>query len=193
MKSKILSFDQNIEIYYLRLTREYFGKRASMRGLRMEDFDLLVDQYEPMIWRIISSLHIYKNKEEFFQTGLIALWEAQKHFESEKGTFPAYAYSYIKGRILSELTKEHKHENRTVRPKEEFWEIIKDENAEQGLEKEFILSFCKNLTENQKKWVLYTAIDFLSVREIANIEGVSISAVKAWKKGAKEKLQGMMV
>lgn len=158
----------------------------------MESFAELAKQYEPMIWKIIHSLHIYKNQEEYFQTGLIALWDASNRFIEGKGSFSSFAYSYIKGRIQTEMTSCNQYESRSVYPKEEFWEVIKDESPDRTLETEFIQSFCGDLTENQKKWVLYTALDFLSVREIAEREHVSVSAVKAWRKGAKEKLKGQL-
>lgn len=159
----------------------------------MESFDILVQRYERMIWKIIQSLHIYKSKEEFYQTGLIALWEASKRYDSEKGNFTGFAYAYIKGKIMTELTKAHKQETRSVYPEEEFWDSLGDNSHEPAMETEFILSFCGHLTENQKKWVLYTAIDFLSVKEIAEIEQVSVSAVKSWRKGAREKLKGRLI
>ena len=67
-----------------------------------------------------------------------------------------------------------------------------DESPDHSFAKEFILSFCDGLTENQKKWVLYTVIDDLSVKEIAEKENVSVSAVKAWRRGAKQKLKGKL-
>ncbi|WP_374934005.1 sigma factor [Neobacillus driksii] len=63
----------------------------------MESFDELVVQYQPMIHKIIQSLHIYKDEDEFCQTGLIGLWEAAQSFDERKGCFSNYAYTYMKG------------------------------------------------------------------------------------------------
>lgn len=145
-------------------------------------------KYEAMIWSIIHSLHIYKNQKEFYQTGLIALWEAQKGFDKSKGSFTGYAYTFIRGKILTELTKRKKQEDTCVYPDEDFWSLIEGIDSQVFLEKETILSYCSRLTEPQKKWVLYTALADLSIKEIAEIEHVSISAVKAWRRGAREKL-----
>lgn len=158
----------------------------------MERFDQLVKQYENMIYKIMHSLNIYKNQEEFYQIGLIALWEANERFDPEKGAFTSFAYAYIRGRLMTELTKNNKHEERSMYPKDEFWDIIEDPLIEQPFEKKFLLTYCEALTENQTKWVLYTCIDDLSVAEIAKKEGVSVSAVKAWRKGAKERLKGSL-
>ncbi|WP_449622743.1 sigma-70 family RNA polymerase sigma factor [Robertmurraya sp. Marseille-Q9965] len=154
----------------------------------MEHFDELEKKYEAMIWKIIHSLHIYKNQQEFYQTGLIALWEAHKGFIENKGNFTSYAFAFIRGKIMTELTRRKKHEERSIFPEEEFWNLIEDESVNPLLEGETILSYCVKLTEHQKKWVLYTALADLSIKEIAEIEQVSISAVKAWKKGARQKI-----
>lgn len=159
----------------------------------MESFEQLARQYERMIYRIMHTLHIYKNQEEFFQLGLIALWEANERFDPNKGSFTGFAYSYIKGRFMSEMTKSNKHEERSVYPKDEFWTVIEDPSTQQPFEVKFLLTYCEALTENQTKWVLYTCIDDLSVAEIAAKEGVSVSAVKSWRKGAKEKLKKSLV
>ncbi|MBP3039935.1 sigma-70 family RNA polymerase sigma factor [Bacillaceae bacterium Marseille-Q3522] len=155
----------------------------------MESFEQLVKQYEPMLFRIMHSLHIYKNKEEFYQLGLISLWEARQRFDSAKGSFTNYAYTYIKGKFLTEMTKTNRYEERCFYPKEEFWDIIEDDALPSHLQHTILLSYCQGLTNNQKKWLLYTFLEDLSVKDIAEKEGVSVSTVKLWRKGAKEKLK----
>ncbi|WML43896.1 sigma-70 family RNA polymerase sigma factor [Neobacillus sp. PS3-40] len=155
----------------------------------MESFDQLAIQYKPMIHKIIHSLGIYKNFEEFYQIGLIGLWDAKECFEAEKGGFTNYAYSYIKGRILSELTKSSKLEERNVYPKEEYWETVEDTNFARPFEKEILLTFCDHLTQKETTWVIDSFHHCLSVKEIAKKEGVSISAIKQWRKGAVQKLR----
>ncbi|MBS8265726.1 RNA polymerase subunit sigma-24 [Mesobacillus boroniphilus] len=155
----------------------------------MESFEQLASQYEPMIHKIIRSLHIYKNKEDFLHVGFVSLWEATLSFDPAKGDFSNYAYSFIRGRILQEMERSNRHIERSVHPKEEFWETVVDQSPVAPLETEFLLSYCQGLTEKETKWVLYTCLEFLSVREIAQKENVSLSAVKQWRKGAKEKLQ----
>jgi RNA polymerase sigma factor (sigma-70 family) len=154
----------------------------------LEGFEQLAQTYGPMIHKIINSLNIYKNREEFYQHGLIGLWEASKRFDPDKGNFTNYAYTCIKGCLMMEMRKVSKHEERNVYPKEEFWQTVEDDDSIRPLEKEILLSYCTNLTTNQRKWVIYTAMDDLSIKEIAEKEKVSISAVKNWRAGAREKL-----
>lgn len=146
--------------------------------------------YEPMIRKIIWTLNVYKNYDEFYQTGLISLWEATLVYDETKGHFPNIAYKYIKGRMLQELTQENKHNGDVVYPTEEYWETIKDEHDAPHCESEILRSYCNssNLTENQTKWVLHTFLSDRSIVEIAALEKVSPSTVKQWRKGAKARL-----
>lgn len=143
-----------------------------------------------MMHKIINTLHIYKNKEEFFQHALIALWDASRRFDPEKGNFTSYAYSYIKGRLLTELKRSIHEEETTVCPTEEFWELI-EEPPKSELDWD-LLEHMQSLTANQRKWLNYTVHFDLSIREIAAQENVSVSAVKNWRAGAREKLKGEM-
>lgn len=159
----------------------------------MESFEQLSAQYQPMIHKIIRTLSIYKNQEEFYQIGLIALWDASKRYDAKKGNFTNYAYTFIKGRIMTELSKTKKLEERYIFPEEEFWDLITDSEKVQPLEKHVLGSLCYALTDHQRKWLEYTCLDSLSVKEIAQMEKVSVSAVKSWRAGARRKLKDLII
>jgi RNA polymerase sigma factor (sigma-70 family) len=158
----------------------------------MENFEQLALQYQPMIHKIISSLHIYKNKDSFYQTGLIGLWEAYQGFDTHKGLFRNYAYTIIKSKMLAEMNQTNKYEENAAHPKEEFWIGIEDPGCPQPLEADELLSYCQGLTEKETKWVLATFLEDLSVKEIAEREQVTVSAVKQWKLGAIKKMRAQM-
>jgi RNA polymerase sigma factor (sigma-70 family) len=155
----------------------------------VESFDHIAVQYKPMIHKIIQTLHIYKNQDEFYQTGLIGLWEAHQSFKPSKGEFINYAYTYIKGQLQTEMLQSNRLEERFVYPEEEYWEIISGTEQASGLETEILFSYCQGLTEKETKWVMGTFLDGLSIRELAEKEKVTISAVKQWKNGALRKLK----
>ncbi|RDI36482.1 sigma-70 family RNA polymerase sigma factor [Falsibacillus pallidus] len=157
----------------------------------MEHFEELHQQYAPMIHKIMNTLHIYMNIDEFYQTGLIALWKAWQDFDHTKGSFTAYAYTSIKGSMMNELTAATKQTETLVYPEEEYWNYIENEHQALNValnDREALLSYCTNLTPNQTKWVLSTFLEGLSVSEIAEKEKVSPSTVKKWRAMAKEKL-----
>src|SRR5690606_40580985 len=60
----------------------------------------------PIFFRIV--------RHEFFQIGLIALWKAYMAYDPEKGTFETFAYSYIRGSILTELRKLRKTDDKEM-------------------------------------------------------------------------------
>jgi RNA polymerase sigma factor (sigma-70 family) len=158
----------------------------------VESFERLAEQYEPMIRRIIHSLHLYKNEEEYYQHALIALWEASERFDPEKGSFMNYAYSYIKGKCLTELRKSALYNRRWLYLNEEFRELLEDSSPLLPFLDEVLRSGSDPLTPKQRKWLIYTVQYGLSVKEIAEQEKVSVSAVKQWRAGAREKLKVLM-
>jgi DNA-directed RNA polymerase len=158
----------------------------------MEDFTSLADQYQPMIHKIIHSLHIYKNHDEFYQIGLIALWNAQNNYYEEKGNFSSFAYTWVKGKMISEMAKDRKHSERYIYPEEEFWKIAIDEAEVTNLEEEFLQTYGESLSEKEKKWLIMACFTGLSLKEIAEREHVTISAVKQWGTNARKKLREQM-
>jgi RNA polymerase sigma factor (sigma-70 family) len=154
----------------------------------VESFDELVVQYQPMIHKIIQSLHIYRNQDEFYQTGLIALWEASQAYNEGKGRFSNYAYSYMKGKMLTQMNLDNQYLGKHVLSKKEVWENIEDQES-LYLEKETFQTYCDGLTEKEATWVIAFSIEHLTIKEIAEREKVSLSAVKQWRSGAIRKLK----
>ncbi|MHC0038052.1 sigma-70 family RNA polymerase sigma factor [Pseudoneobacillus sp. C159] len=159
----------------------------------MESFEALKVQYERMIHSIIRSLHIYKNIDEYFQIGLIGLWQASENFDEKKGCFSSFAYTMIKGKILTALQKNKLFEERNVYVQDEVLESIADNNCTDPNLETLLNSYCTNLTEKEKKWFLYTTVYRYKMKEIAEKEKVSVSAVKGWRAGAREKIARKML
>lgn len=91
-----------------------------------------------------------------------------------------------------ELNKMAKSKERDFCPEEEFWEMAADCRKDSSLEREILLSCLEMLTPNQGKWLQYTLINDLSVREMAERESVTVSAVKQWREGARRRLKGLI-
>jgi len=150
------------------------------------DFEQLAAEHSNMIHSIIHSLHIYKNQEDFYQIGLIALWDAGKNFDAKKGKFSTYAYSFIKGRILCALKKEKQHDDLCYCPSEEYWNLLQCETD--LLEKETLLSYFRHLTDREQKWVIQRFYEGLSNREIADMEHMKLATVRSCERRALKKL-----
>ncbi|OLN24245.1 hypothetical protein BTO30_01535 [Domibacillus antri] len=151
-------------------------------------FEQIAQQYNPMIHRILNKLHIYKNKEDYHQVGLIALWEAYTKFDSSKGEFPPFAYAYIQGRVMNALTKDAAFSDHSVltgepvlfegidsRPTPEETTLTKTAGA--------------HLTGRAKRWYELSIINGLTNPDIARRENVSPAAVRKWQMSAIQQLQ----
>lgn len=160
----------------------------------MEEFSVIAEQYTPMINRIIRSLMIYKNQDEYFQIGLIALWDAYSIYDPEKGSFLSIAYSMVKGRILHGLRDETKA-NLFVSPFEPGSGQIENTllTEDTPLQHEYLLAYCDGLTESQKNWVLLTFDAQMTISEIAVQQNVTIAAVKSWRRSTLKKLRNALI
>jgi RNA polymerase sigma factor (sigma-70 family) len=175
----------------VKLPGNTIGSALPERESKVEHFNKIAIQYEPMIHKIILTLGIYKNREEFYQTGLIALWQASERYDQERGAFSSFAYPYIKGHLQTEMTKRNKHDEHYVSVDDESWSLIPDLSCPIPFEWEHLDS--EELTDKEKKWLLYTINQGLTVKEIAILENVSQSAVKLWRSGARKKLRECLV
>ncbi|WP_158553340.1 sigma-70 family RNA polymerase sigma factor [Peribacillus saganii] len=156
----------------------------------METFSDLAVQYTPLIKSIIRSLSIYKNKEDYFQIGLLALWEAEIKYIPEKGSFLSFAYSIIKGRLLNELKKSHKWEERNQLSFEQSGVVGEGIPFQENfLELEQLDCYCAGLTPNQKQWLILANFHQMSITEIAMHMNSTPSAVKSWRRSALKKLR----
>ena len=72
------------------------------------DFEQLAAEYSNMIHSIIHSLRIYKNHDEFYQVGLIALWEGSQHYDEQKGSICTLYLQIYKREIVKHFKEEKK-------------------------------------------------------------------------------------
>lgn len=153
-------------------------------------FEKLHQQFKPMIYHIMKKLTIYKNEQEFYQIGCIALWEASLRFKEEKGEFKSYAYSYIIGRMKSALREERMKQEKENRLRAiSVQEESSKDDFSTILSESVIDRISSRLTANQSKWIKGYCMYGKTPSEIAQDEGVSISAVKAWRRDAIAKLR----
>lgn len=157
----------------------------------MEDFDAVVERMRPIIGSIIRSLNIYKNHEEFFQIGLIALWKAYMAYDPEKGTFETFAYSYIRGSILTELRKLRKTDDKETFL-DEFAMISIPDVESQSFENQFqIEDLVEQFPEKLRTFFQLHYVEGRKLTEVAKHFGVSYSTVKLWKREVTERFQQM--
>lgn len=139
---------------------------------------------------------------EFYSEGMYAIWRAYKKYEPDKGPMSTYFNYTIRYSLLDlirkKIAEKEKEEayiqqektsltsgnkssksNSPIPPKTEI-EVI-DEKLWQEV--------FSHLTVKQRKWVYYAIIRDMSLKEIAEKEGVTVEAVKSWGKEARKKLR----
>jgi len=89
-------------------------KQSNSGRIKPHTFEQCLIHYSPMIKSLIKTLRIYKNYEDYYQVGLVALWHAYEHFKEEKGSFSNHSYTTVRGHLLNEMTKESKYNQRFV-------------------------------------------------------------------------------
>lgn len=158
----------------------------------MDNFEKLVQQYTPMMYKIMHSLKIYKNLEHFHSIALQALWEASVKYDHQSSSFSTFAYTIIRGRLLNELQIESRYDRQNVPSLIDLLEYNLNHSYthEYAIEEaEAILQYCESLTENQKRWVIHTFLYDHSLDDIATIYQVAKPVVKSWRRSALDKLR----
>ncbi|WP_270181490.1 sigma-70 family RNA polymerase sigma factor [Alkalihalobacillus sp. CinArs1] len=154
----------------------------------MEDheFEVLVTQYTPLIKSQIAKLRLTKNYAYYEQMAMIALWECATRYDASKGSFSSFAYVKIRGALIDEIRREATRSTRFVSSDD----ITEFPSAETSVRSEYELShYLSLLTSNQRKWIELSLAEELSVSDIAMKEGVTVEAVKSWRKRAIMKLR----
>ncbi|SFJ68934.1 MULTISPECIES: sigma-70 family RNA polymerase sigma factor [unclassified Bacillus (in: firmicutes)] len=108
-------------------------------------FTETVALYEKMIKNQMKKLCIYRDYEEYYQCGLIALWRAYDKYDEKKGSFPAYALVTVRGYLLAQLKKERRFQDRETCTEQYILESISGE--EKRME---VFEYMSMLEENER-------------------------------------------
>ena len=140
--------------------------------------------------------------EQFFQEGIIALWNAYHQYDKTKGEFGTYLNYTIRYRLLDLLRKKMRTQNKDEKLVEEGKTDLDDGNRHRATEKPLVANkgieledttfwdtVKDELNDNQWKWVQYFLIAELSIKEIMEIENVTQDTVKSWGRAARKKLR----
>lgn len=167
-------------------------------------FEEVLKQNERRIYYYIHKLNVKDPHQEFYQEGLVAMWNAYKTYEPDKGSLATYFNYMIRNRLIDLLRKKKREKYAyEIIFREELQKIdlgnytrnkgtssiIYDQPEIPTTDKYFWQHVKSNLTTNQWKWVYYYIIKDMTIKEITLIEGVSREAVKSWGRQAKKKLR----
>jgi DNA-directed RNA polymerase specialized sigma24 family protein len=91
------------------------------------------------------------------------------------------------------MNQHNNYKEKHIPMQREYFDEVDGIEALPFLEKETIQGYCEGLTEKEAKWVTAMSLGQLSIKEIAEREKVSVSAVKQWRSGAIRKLREKIV
>nr|WP_275580413.1 sigma-70 family RNA polymerase sigma factor [Metabacillus iocasae] len=152
-------------------------------------FEEIVHMFDPLIKSQLKKLCIYKDYDEFYQVGVIGLWEAYKKYDPTQGEFSTYAYTMVRGHLLTHLKKVIlRQEREPLFTESDRIQEIQVESAPM-IEETSLLEAYNTLSNREKIYVKRYMIEGYSMKEIADECGVSYQTVKDWAKRAKTKLR----
>jgi|SRR5699024_1793559 len=140
--------------------------------------------------------------DEFYSEGLVALWNGYGNFKPGKGNIGTFLNYQIRFRLIDHLRKRVRYDEKVDMYKQHALTEMFDGNhfrkdrlpliSSAGLplsNEPFWEEIRRYLTEKQWTWVKYFIIADLSIKEIAEIEGVTTTAVKSWGQEVRRKLR----
>nr|WP_276245353.1 sigma-70 family RNA polymerase sigma factor [Virgibacillus profundi] len=144
-------------------------------------------QNERRIYYHIHKLRIDDPHQEFYQEGLYAMWNAYKTYQTDKGILSTYFNYIIRNRLIDLYRNKTKQKQHEIFTKSELEAL--DIHIEKVKEPFLWKMLQSELTENQWKWVNYRIRLEMSVKEIAEVEHVSIDTVKYWGRQVRQRLR----
>ncbi|GEL77795.1 sigma-70 family RNA polymerase sigma factor [Tenuibacillus multivorans] len=153
------------------------------------EFRQVANQYEGMIYNLIQKLNIHDRDGEFYQAGLIALWESYQKY-SGRDYFPQVTYITIKSRLIDLIRKNSriiKHETTS-----EYMEVPGHNQLIDNYDPDFWKIVYEPLTAKQQIYVKKKVVEGMSLKEIAEEQDTTVDAVKGWGKEVRRKLRPIL-
>lgn len=160
---------------------------------REVEFQNCSRKYTPMIQSIITKWRLGREADEYFQIGLVALYEAWVKYDRTVGEFAPYAYSYITGRIKNEIARndQWQRHHSLVEPCEAGDGVMSPMvESEEDLVDLMAWLDQVPLTEKERLWAEAAVFYRLKPGEIADMYGYNVHTVKSWRQSAVRKLRG---
>ncbi|MGX1981614.1 DNA-directed RNA polymerase [Thermolongibacillus altinsuensis] len=157
-----------------------------------ESFESIVEQYHLLIYHVMKKLNIYTNVDEYYQIGLIALWEAHEHYDKAKGKFSSFAFKKIYWSMISEMRRQIKTKSAQYSLTDELLHTLQTEGKDIPISNEMYEEWLAHLSPCQRKWLIGYIVNEKTLKEIAEEEGVSVNTVKQWRITAIKKLKKIM-
>lgn len=143
----------------------------------MQSFETLFEEHEALIKQVMNHLKIYRNFDEFYQLGRIALWEATIKYDPTKSSFEMFAFMTIKFKMVKELSKHNMvSQNERVLEEGQFQFVLDDQRATVDEFNE--IEWLTILPQEERTLLKLAFFEDRTNREIAFILGCTEEAIK---------------
>ncbi|MCD8511021.1 MAG: sigma-70 family RNA polymerase sigma factor [Bacillus sp. (in: Bacteria)] len=158
---------------------------------REREFEECCQKYTPMIHSIITKWRLGRESDEYFQIGLVALYEAWSKYEKAVGEFAPFAYSYITGRIKNEIARNDRWQKRIlIMEPDEVERLAPLVDREDDLVGLTMWLDEIPLLDKERLWLKAAVLYGLKPSDVASLYGYNVHTVKSWRQSAVKKLRG---
>ncbi|MFC4402937.1 sigma-70 family RNA polymerase sigma factor [Gracilibacillus xinjiangensis] len=156
-------------------------------------FEDVLQENERIIHHLIHKYRIRDREGDFYQEGLIALWEAVQTYDESRSKLSTHIYNCISSRFLNKIKKENREKEQL-----KTWLInIKAEDLliedRDELDKQLLRDIRKVLSDRQWCWFYHFVLHDQPARDIARHYCVTDHAVKSWARSARSKIQQLLI
>ncbi|GAQ19569.1 RNA polymerase sigma factor [Oceanobacillus picturae] len=154
-------------------------------------FEDIYEQNKRRIHYHIHKLNLQDPHKEYYQEGLIAMWQAYQKYNPDKGPMATYFNYSIRHKLIDMLRKQTNDSHKLKNYLEKQAPLLAKTTAPITYnEIPQLLNEIKSiLTEKQWKWFYHAILMEMPLKEIAEQENVNVEAVKSWAKQARRKLR----
>lgn len=147
----------------------------------------LYEQNVAIVLKAMGKLRITKNRDDLYQVGCLALWQACTTFDCSKGVFEMYAYSLVRFALIAEMKKISRHDESITLMEDHKMELLANTLAP----KVVTIFLMDELTAEEHRLVQKIFIEGWRNEDVAKAEGKTIEAIKKRRQRLLKKLRAL--
>lgn len=153
------------------------------------EFEKWVKENEDIIYHFINKYQIKDTDGEFYQEGLLAIWEAWRNYDETKAKRSTHTYTIIRGRLLSKMHRNYKYQDQTSHISQAFIVTNAHIAEDHYFEIENIAELRAILSKKERIWFDGYILNQMPLKSIAQETDSSIVAVKSWGVCARKRIR----
>lgn len=161
----------------------------------MENFEQVLEQYNPMITSVMRKAHIYKNHEHFRQCATIALWQAWTNYNPEQGPFSPYAYRTMLTTLYKEMQKDNRYtEHQIAYDTDKISGLAEHYQLKNQIREDFphLDQLLEQLSDTERQLLIDLYVHELTYEELAACYQVNSTTLKKRRMRLMKKLREMI-